>query len=145
MSKVEQSAVSITADQLKEIIATAIAAAKAPNVVEQAKLDEIQKRDKEAQQNRVEGAEQQRQVLAAKAFNQKVCTHEHADGKGRTVFVQDDIGGYILCQKCQAVIRPENQLGFFPQNIQSSRSDITFNTPLFNTHFQKTNTSGVFA
>jgi hypothetical protein len=141
--------VSLTAEDLKNIIAGAVSeavkAAKAPNAIEQAALDRAQKQVEQDQQTRAEQAEQVKQKMANDAFNKKVCSHERGDSTGRGVFVQDELGGYILCQKCRAVIRPENQLVHFPKDFMKTRQDIIFDTVLFNRHFQKTNTSGVFA
>jgi hypothetical protein len=67
------------------------------------------------------------------------CQHEGGIPKHTVVvFVADDNGGYILCQACRAVIRPESQLQFFPPQFQLTRSDVIFNTKLFDLLSEKT-------
>jgi hypothetical protein len=142
--------VSLTAEDLKNIIAGAVSeavkAAKAPNAIEQAKLDQQQKQIEQDQQTRLETSEQIKQDMANKAFRKQTCQHEGGKPKHpHTVFVSDDLGGYVLCQVCNAVIRPESQLVHFPKDIQQKRQDIIFNTALFNKVFQSTDASGMFA
>jgi hypothetical protein len=148
MSEVEKKngSVSITAEDLKEIIATAIAAAKAPNAIEQAQLDRSKAKAEQDNQTRLETAAQVKQEMQNQAFHKQTCQHEGGKPKHpHTVFVSDEIGGYVLCQACRAVIRPENQLVHFPKDIQQKRLDIIFNTALFNRVFQATDAQGVFA
>jgi hypothetical protein len=142
--------VSLTADDLKNIIAGAVSeavkAAKAPNEIEQAKLDQQKKQIEQDNQTRLETSAQIKQKMDNDAFQKQVCQHEGGRPKhAHTVFVSDDIGGYVLCQVCRAVIRPESQLVHFPKDIQTSRKDIIFNTVLFNKVFQNTDASGLFA
>lgn len=141
-----EKSLALTKEDLADIIKAAIEAAKAPNVIEQAQLDHAQKEAEQANQTRLETAAQVRQQMDNAAFRKQTCAHEGGKPKhAHTVFVTDDLGGYVLCQVCRAVIRPENQLQFFPKDIQETRKDIIFNTALFNRVFQLTDASGTFA
>jgi hypothetical protein len=65
---------------------------------------------------------------------QKICTHEHPKREGgatHCVFVQDQMGGYVLCQEehCGIRVRPENQ-------NKKLDPKATYNTPLFNKLYQ---------
>lgn len=143
---VEDKGAMFTARDIQEIIATAINAAKAPNVIEQAEIDRQLKQVEQDNQTRLETSEQVKQKIKNEAFQKQTCQHEGGKPKhAHTVFVSDEIGGYVLCQLCRAVIRPESQLVHFPKNIQNNRMDIIFNTALFNKVFQNTDASGVFA
>jgi hypothetical protein len=142
----EEQGVVLTTDALKEIIATAIAAAKAPNVIEQAEIAKQQKTIEQDNQTRLEASAQIKKKMEGDVFRKRTC--QLVGGKPKhphTVFVSDDIGGYVLCQMCRAVIRPEGQLVHFPKDIQKTRLDIIFDTQLFNKVFQNTDASGVFA
>jgi hypothetical protein len=155
----EEKNLSLTANDLKELfkqqaeenaktLAAVIAAVKAPTEIEQQKIDQQKARIQQDNETRKESAEQIKQDMANKAFRKSACAHQSGSGGSHhyhTVFVSDDLGGYVLCQKCNAVIRPENQLGSFPKDFRTIRTDVIFNTALFNTLFQTTNQSGVFA
>lgn len=149
MSETEK-VVSITANDLKDIIAGAVSeavkAAKAPNEIEQQKLDQQKLKIEQDNQTRLESASQIRETMKQDAFRKKACAHEGGKpSHAHTVFVSDDLGGYVLCQVCRAVIRPEAQLAHFPKDFQKTRSDVIFDTTLFNKVFQKTDASGLFA
>ena|ERR1017187_3853407 len=105
----------LTASQLQELIATAVTAA-----VSEAKkpyISDEQKRNiADAQQARKEQAGLHRQMVEEKIRQQKLCTHEHARGDTHGVYVQN--GNYILCQKCQSVIRPETDPQTFSKIFQ---------------------------
>jgi hypothetical protein len=142
--KQQEQAVSLTAKDLQQLIATAIAAAKQPNEIEQFELEEKKKKQEQQkldteqeQQTRRETAEQQLQIIASKKSFQRVCTHKHRKGDSHCVFVTDDLGGYILCQKCQAVIRS----GSVPKDYNGT---VIYDTDLFNRLFQDTSSNGVW-
>ncbi len=49
-------------------------------------------------------------------LNQKLCTHRRRDNTPRTVHVQNNPksgGEFMVCQKCQKVIRPETDPALF--------------------------------
>jgi hypothetical protein len=146
----EEKNVALTAKDLKEIIAGAVSeavkAAKAPNEIEQQKLDQQKVRIQQDNETRRETAEQVKQNMANDAFRKKTCAHEGGKPKhSHGVFVSDDLGGYVLCQSCRAVIRPENQLAHFPADFRQKRQDVIFDTALFNRVFQTTDSAGLFA
>jgi hypothetical protein len=146
----KEKSVSLSAKDLKEIISsaveTAVKAAKAPNEIEQAQIDREKQKIAEANQSRLESAAQIRISNANDNFQKRACAHEGGRPKHpHTVFVSDDLGGYVLCQKCRAVIRPETQLPHFPAGFREKRPDVIFDTALFNHVFQLTDASGLFA
>ena len=135
-------AMQLTAEDLQRIISTAIAAAKEPNEYEKIELEEkkeelARKRAQieQDQQTRRDTAQQQLQILNARKQMQRVCTHKHRDGHTHGVHIVDDIGGFVLCQKCQAVIRP----GMAPKGYTGT---VIFDTDLFNRLFQETASNG---
>ena len=146
----EEKNVGLSSKDLKEIISsavsTAIAEAKKPTVLEQQELDRQKARAEQELQTRRDSAEQIRQNMVNDAFRKNTCLHEGGKPKhSHGVFVSDDLGGYVLCQVCRAVIRPESQLANFPKDFQQTRKDVIFNTQLFNKLFQATDASGLFA
>lgn len=149
MSELEKS-VTLTSKDLKEIIAGAVEIAikesKKPSVLEQRQLDAEAARIKEANDTRKDTAAQIKEEMANKAFQKRVCAHKGGRPEHpHTVYVSDEIGGYVLCQKCQAVIRPDNQLVHFPGDFAKKRTDVIFDTLLFNRLFQECNNNGFIA
>lgn len=121
----------MTPDTFRALIVETIAAAKAPNAVEQAALDKQKLETKQAQEARVRQSAEVIAELEAKKWTKLNCSHEHPDGKSHGVYVQErNSPGYILCQSCQAVIRPEPQ----PKDYKGSA---IYNTAMFNKVFQK--------
>jgi hypothetical protein len=146
----EEKNVSLTAKDLKEIIAGAVSeavkAAKAPNEIEQQKIDQQKAKIAQDNETRRETSAQIKQNMENDAFRKRACAHEGGKpNHSHCVFVSDDLGGFVICQVCRAVIRPENQLGHFPKDFQKTRMDVIFDTALFNKNFQKTDASGLFA
>jgi len=142
----EEKAVQLTTKDLQDIIAAAIAAAKAPNELEQQTLDRQKAKVIADNQTRLESSAQVKLNMANDAARKRMCAH--SGGKpvhSHCVFVSDDIGGFVLCMVCRSVIRPENQIAQFPKDFQKNRSDVIFDTPLFNKVFQATDASGLFA
>ena len=138
------------AEIIKSAVSAAVAEARKPTELEQQELEarrtlrEAEKRKIEVdQQSRRDTAQQQKAEMTRKHQHQKDCLHEG----GRpvhpfSVFVHDPIGGYVLCQKCQVVVRPETQRGHFPQDYKGAT---VFDSVLFSRLFQKTSDSGIFA
>jgi|SRR5215469_1192208 len=117
-----------TAEDVKELIATAVTAAvveaKKPAPLSDAELVQIEY----AQASRAEQAQSVKEEMANKRWQQSVCTHKHQTGESHCVFIQD--GNYILCQKCQAKVRP----GVAPQGYKGTDF---FDTNKFNQLFQE--------
>ena len=140
----EKPTMNLTPEDLQNIVVAAIAAAKQPSELEQLALeekrDEIEARKAQITQEnqmRAESAQQQIAIMEGKRTMQKLCTHKHRRGDTHCVFITDDLGGYILCQKCQAVIRA----GEAPSKNDAG---IIYNTALFNQLFQECTSNGYF-
>lgn len=90
----------ITADQLKELLATVIAEARKP-VVTEAQIKEL-----EAQQamRKDIAADVKQQAINKKRF-QDNCSHMRRDGSTRAVFVKQNPPDedFMICQLCQDV------------------------------------------
>lgn len=100
----EEKGLVLTAQQLQDLIATAVTAAvseaKKPFISEQA-----QKQMEQDQQTRKETAENILRGIEQKKHMQRMCTHtRREDGKTRAVYVEN--GTFMICQGCQAIIRP---------------------------------------
>lgn len=90
---------SITAEQLKDILAAVITEARKPVQTEK-DLRDI----KDAQDTRVANAELVKQQAANKKYQQDSCTHMRKDGTCRAVFIKGsgpDVEPFMICQGCQ--------------------------------------------
>ena len=131
MAQDKEPTLNLTKQDLADIIASAIAAAKAPNVVEQAKLDAQKKQIEVDQQNRLKISKDVLTEIEGKRWVKRTCSHEHKNGDTHCVHVQEKHGaGYLLCQKNQCIIRP----GTTSPNYKGS---VIYSTELFNQVFQK--------
>jgi hypothetical protein len=148
MSEVKQ--VSLSADELQKLIAAAVSAAvtaaKAPNELEQAKLDQAKQKIQDDLDARRQTAGLIKKTMDNAVFHKSVCPHENESGHSTSVFITDEIGGYLLCQLCRAVIRPEQQFNavnhqtgelYFDKDFREKRKDVFFDTGLFNKELQK--------
>lgn len=127
-----------TKQDMKEIVAAAVAAAIAesnkPKPPSERELAEL----KQAQEQRRETAEGVKQKKANdRHFQENICTHEHtkaAGGGTHAVHVRDNdhpgSPGFILCQNCQGRFRPDTEL------FRKLDPDAIFDTPRFNKLFQ---------
>ena len=115
-------AANISAEQLKEILATVIAEVKKPNAVEQRELDRKEAEFEQAQEDRVQLAGQVMQQAAEKKAQQAMCSHMRRDGSTRAVYIQN--GNYMLCQLCHDVIRPETRPQEFNKLFQMAQPAI---------------------
>ena len=123
--------VRITKQDLADIVAAAVRAAKEPTVIEQRKIDAEQKEIEQAQDDRKKLAASILEDKENKKAMQRICSHEHKNGDSHCVYIMERTGpGYILCQKNQCKIRPGNQ----PANF---KGDDIYDTALFNRIFQK--------
>jgi hypothetical protein len=136
----KEATLAITARDLQDIITAAVAAAKAPNVIEQAKLDEQRAEMVQKQQYRQATAQSVRDDIENKKLIQQVCSHEHPNGASRSVYVTERTGpGYMICLKNQCKIRPE------PKPAKNADSGAIYDTTMFNRLFQKANSVEEFA
>src|SRR5690349_11979195 len=101
MSESNKQSGSVITPEMQQLLAAAVTAA-----VEAAKKPYVS----EAEQKAIEAAQEDRKVLAdlkkkemeqKRAF-QRICSHLRKDGSCRAVYVEN--GGFLLCQRCQAVI-----------------------------------------
>jgi hypothetical protein len=137
------------AEMIKTAVATAVTEARKPTELELEELEarkelrDVEKRKVEADnQSRMETAHQQKKMMEDRRRAQRLCLHEGGRPvHSYAVFVNDPLGGYVLCQGCQATIRPEAHKAHF----QSGNTTAIFDDVLFNQLFQKTSTSGMFA
>lgn len=102
--------VTITVDDMKELITSAVTAAvqaaKQPSVVEQAELDRHQREVEARQEERLANAVIQKQQIAEKQSFQSICSHKHSQlegGQSHCVYIAN--GDYIICQNCQKITR----------------------------------------
>jgi hypothetical protein len=104
----EEKKVGLTAADLKDILATVVQEARKPIVTEQQER-EIAQRQEERKQS-VEQIEEERRN---DEWQKKVCTHRHSmKNGGAPRVVQNNFdaksgGTFMVCLRCQKVIRPE--------------------------------------
>lgn len=121
----------LTAQQLKDLLMAVIAEGRKP-----APLTEAQEAAfKQELDMRRDMGLQQLQLIANKRAEQAACSHYRRDNSCSGVFISD--GYYIICQQCQAKVRP----GVAPDKDQSG--DI-YDTNLFNRLFQSTQSPAMF-
>lgn len=115
------------AEDMKAIIAEM----KKPSVVEQIALDKQAAEIAARQKERLDNAAAIKQLMAEKAFQKRTCTHVHAKtNDSHCVYIMEKRGpGYLLCQACQAVIRPG-------EPPEGNDTDYIYDTALFNRLFQ---------
>jgi hypothetical protein len=139
-----QPQVNFTAEDIQNLITAAIAAAKEPSELEKITIEEKRAEQEvrrvqiqQEQQTRAETARQQIQIIENKRAGQKICTHKHKKGETHCVFITDDLGGYIICQKCQAIIRP---------GVEPAKNNVgaIYDTVLFNQLFQDCSSNGLW-
>lgn len=128
----------ITADDLKNMISTAVAVAiqesKKPAPPTEAEIAEQRLK----QDHRLLNAKDVVATAENKKNFQRICAHEHSKKDGghtHAVWVREEdptSPGYIYCQKCEGKIRPEGG------NQGTTREDRTaiYDTALFNRLFQ---------
>lgn len=128
----------LTKQDLAELIAAAVTAAKAPNSVEQKKLNQEQKQIEEDQKQRLAVAASVKEEMAQRLWTHLNHSHEHKNGQSKCTYVHDKLGGYVICLGCQAKIRPD-----MPE-VQRLDHTAIYDTPLFNKLFQKLPTNELF-
>jgi hypothetical protein len=135
----KQESINLSKQDLADIITAAVAAAKAPNVIEQAKLDEQKAELVQKQKYRAATAQSVRDDIENKRLIQSICSHEHPNGASRSVYVVERTGpGYMICLKNQCKIRPE------PKPAKPDAGAI-YDTALFNKLFQKASQQEIYA
>ena len=120
MNQESQAPLALTIEQLTTLIKE-IKKPEPPSELEQKKL-------KQAQDSRRQLASTHAEVAESKRRQQKICTHLRRDGTSRAV--------YLICQKCQAIVRPEDA-------AKKSHVNTIYDTNLFNRLFQMSATSNI--
>lgn len=126
--------ISMTAKDLQDLVA----AIKAPNVLEQQKINKEMQEQLEKNNDRKETAAGVIALQKQKRDIQRICSHKHKNGQSHGVFITERRGpGYIICQKNQCIIRP----GIAPEDYTGG--DI-YSTDLFNEMLQELPTAEIF-
>lgn len=127
---------SLTSKQLQELIAAAVTAAvseaKKPAPPTETQLAEIE----QANEMRLQQRDLVLQEQANRKATQLACSHMRRDNTCSGVYVEN--GNYVICQQCQAIIRP----GVAPTKDDDGRS--IYDTQLFNRMFQLSNSPAIF-
>jgi hypothetical protein len=92
----------LTFEQFKELLTPKVSEA------DKKKQDAELKAIADAQQNRKDNAEVINIERQRKLAEQRDCSHIRRDGSCRAVYVEH--GNYLICQRCQDVIRPGEML-----------------------------------
>lgn len=102
--------------------------------------EDIRKQAQEKEARREEAALQAVRMQNSRN-KQKICTHMRDNGKSRVVYVQSS--HYLLCLKCQAVIRPgpEPNWGEGAYAKQKNALNAIYDTDMFNRLIQLANTN----
>jgi hypothetical protein len=138
MSEKDNQELRLTKQDLAELIAAAVTAAKAPNSIEQKNLDREQKQIEEDQKQRLAVAASVKEEMKQRLWTHLNHSHEHKNGQSKCTYVQDKLGGYVICLGCQAKIRPD-----MPKEQRLDHNAI-YDTGLFNKLFQKLPTNELF-
>lgn len=124
MSDQKQTA-TVPVDLLKELIA-AIKAPPAPTPQQLAEQEQ-------AKRDRASTAQLQLDRLNREQANRMACTHRRKDRT--TTMVYEYMGGYLICQQCQAIVhageRPTGEAG-------KETANHFYDTRMFNEHFVET-------
>ena len=126
-------------DNVKEIVAAAVAAAIAEANKPKPKTEQELAELEQAQQHRKDTADNYKQMRANRRwFQENSCTHEHkkaAGGGTHCVHVRDsdhqDSPGYIYCQNCEGRFRPDTP------KWRKLDPEAIFDTAKFNFLFQQ--------
>lgn len=140
-----EATLSITAEDLKGIVAaavaTAITEARKPDPPTAEQVAAVQM----AQEHRADMAADVTRTRENKIAIQRICSHEHSNREGggtHCVWVKEEdpaSPGYIYCQKCEAKVRPQ---GGYEGTKKADRTAL-YDTLLFNKLFQDCGTSGL--
>lgn len=131
----EEKGTNLTAKQLQDLIAATVAAvvaeSKKPAPLTEQQLAEVH----QANEMRLQQRDLVLQEQANKKASQNACSHMRRDNTCCAVYVQN--GNYLICQACQALVRPE-----VPVEQRDQQS--IYDTQLFNRLFQLAATPATF-
>lgn len=124
-----KASVALTAEQLKDVLATVLEEARKPVITE-----EDRKRVEAAQQARIEGAELEKQRRENMALRIKNCGHMMVwpwTGQTCAVYIKGcgdpGSGNFFLCQHCQARIHQARIPGFSYDSVRDIFDPVEFN------------------
>lgn len=131
----EEKGINLNAKQLQDLITAAVTAAvaetKKPAPLTEQQIAEIQ----QANDMRLQQRDIVLQEQANKKAAQHACTHMRRDNTCCAVYVQN--GNYLICQACQALVRPDVE-----EKFRDTAS--IYDTQLFNRLFQLAATPATF-
>lgn len=108
----EKPVVALTADDLKDVLRTVIEETRKPVVTEaDERMLEQRQQERAASVSQIEDLRKNEEWI-----QNKICSHRRRDNTPRTVlnnFPANSGGTFMVCQKCQKVIRPETELDLF--------------------------------
>lgn len=125
-SQAQAAPLALTIEQLTTLIKE-IKKPEPPSEAEQRKIQQEQDRRKQL-------ATTHQEVAENKKRQQRICTHLRRDGTSRAVYVKQ--GNFLICQKCQVIVRPEDA-------AKKSNVNTIYDTNLFNRLFQMSATSNI--
>jgi hypothetical protein len=128
-AEAKSQSLALTPEALQSLISAAVTAAVSEAKKPAPLTSQEEARLKQDNELRAETAKNVLEGMKTRKFEQKACTHTHATGQSHCVFIID--GNYILCQKCQGKIRPEDGV--------NKDGNAIYDTALFNRLFQELN------
>lgn len=106
--------ITVKSNDLKDTLLAVLEAARKPVVTEKELREE-----KDRQEQRAQNVAIQKELIANREFRQNTCTHRHQENNmPRVAYIQNG-PPYLLCLKCQDIIRPEERPQLFNELIQS--------------------------
>lgn len=108
----------ISAEQLKDILKTFVEESRKPLPPTEAQLREIELKQEERKAN----AEMVHEENRNRAWRQKTCNHMQNNGrdgsKTAAVYVDGVDEKFLICQRCQKIIRPAQEPDLFNHHFQ---------------------------
>jgi hypothetical protein len=108
---------SMKPSDLAELVRTIIQEAKKPDPLTPAQIREMEQK----QEYRLNNAADVKAEIEQKAAFKEICSHLRKDGTARVVYIQNQ--DYLLCQKCQKIIRREKEPDLFNRMFQSQMAN----------------------
>jgi hypothetical protein len=132
-----QAGMSLTADQLQSLITAAVTAAVAESKKPAPLTEQQQAEILQANNMRLEQRDLVLQGEANKAALRRACSHFRSAAPYGTTAVYVQNGNYLICQQCQAVVRP---------GVEEKYKDSVsiYDTELFNKLFQAAGSGATF-
>lgn len=125
----QNQAVTLTAEQLKDLMLTMAKELRKPADPTPEELAQAENDRK----SRESTAKLQLEKLEREQANRMACTHRRKDRT--TSMVYEYMGGYLICQQCQAIVHPGVRPG---GDAGKETANHFYDTRLFNEHFVET-------